>query len=63
MKIIKQGSIKKLYKTETFDCDFCGCLFEADKTEYLIGSQYNEEYLYVNCPFCGHTVYKERDYN
>lgn len=58
MKIIKQGEIRKLNKMETFDCKFCNCIFEADKTEYKIGMQYNQEYLYIKCPFCGHMVYK-----
>lgn len=59
MKIIKDGDAKKIKNIKTFDCDFCGCLFEADNTEYKIGSQYNEEYYYIKCPFCGRTVYKE----
>ncbi len=57
MKIIKKGNIKKLMKVKTFNCKFCGCLFEADNTEYKIGSQYNEEYVYCECPFCHKTVY------
>ena len=60
MRIIRQGEIEKLYKVETFDCNFCNCLFEADNTEYKIGCQYNQEYLYIDCPFCGRTVYKEK---
>lgn len=59
MKIIKYGDKKKLKIIKTFDCDFCGCIFEADNTEYKIGSQYNEEYYYIKCPFCSRTVYKE----
>ena len=62
MKIIKQGSLEQLKRIETFDCDFCGCIFEADNKEYKIGSQYNEEYLYISCPFCGRTVYKDKEY-
>lgn len=58
MKIIKSGNIKKLNKIKTFDCNFCGCLFEADNTEYQTGSQYNEIYYYVDCPFCGRKVYR-----
>ena len=60
MKIIKQGNIKKLKESLMFDCNFCGCLFEADNTEYKIGSQYNQEYYYIKCPFCGRNVYRER---
>lgn len=59
MKIIKNGELRKLKKILTFDCDFCGCVFEADNTEYKIGSQYNKTYYYIRCPFCGRNVYKE----
>lgn len=59
MKIIKVGNLKKVQQIEMFDCDFCGCIFEADNTEYNIGSQYNETYYYIRCPFCGRNVYKE----
>lgn len=59
MKIIKNGSLKKIKKIKTFDCNFCGCLFEADNTEYKVGSQYNQTYFYTICPFCGRTVYRE----
>lgn len=30
MKIIKEGTVK----TIVFECDGCGCVFEADNTEY-----------------------------
>ena len=61
MKIIRNGDMKRIKRVKTFDCDFCGCLFEADITEYKIGSQYNETYYYSICPFCGRTVYKGED--
>lgn len=59
MKIIKNGEIKKLKNVKTFYCIFCGCLFEANNTEYKKGSQYNQMYYYVNCPFCGRKVYRD----
>lgn len=58
MKIIKPGNIDKIKKIKMFNCDFCGCLFEADNTEYITNSQYNETYYYAICPFCGRRVYK-----
>lgn len=61
MKIIKNGDLKRIKQIKTFDCDFCGCLFEADNIEYRIGSQYNETYYYAKCPFCGRNVYKDKD--
>lgn len=61
MKIIKQGNTKKLKQIKMFNCTFCECLFEADNTEYKTGSQYNEIYYYITCPFCGRVVYREED--
>lgn len=58
MKIIKYGDKKKLKQIKMFECTFCGCLCEADNTEYKIGSQYNETYYYITCPFCGRMIYK-----
>lgn len=59
MKIIIPGDLKKLNKTKQFTCKNCGCLFEANKDEYYIGAQYNEEYYYCKCPFCDKLVYGE----
>lgn len=53
MKIIKQDNIIELKKIKTFNCNFCGCLFETDNSEYNISSQYNQIYYYITCPFCG----------
>ena len=58
MKIIRYGDKYKVLKPKTFNCDFCGCVFEADNTEYKANSQYNETYYYVRCPFCERYVYK-----
>ena len=58
MRVIRNGDIIKLKKIKTFNCNSCGCLFEADRTEYKIGSQYNETYYYTKCPFCGRDVYR-----
>ena len=59
MKILKKGDANKLKVVKTFDCDFCGCIFEADNIEYKTASNYYEEYNYIKCPFCGRNVYKE----
>ena len=61
MKIIKYGDKNKLLKIKTFNCDCCGCLFEADNTEYKVDSQYNETYYYVRCPVCGRYVHRGED--
>ena len=61
MKIIRNGNIKQLKQVKTFDCNFCGCLLEADNTVYKVGSQYNETYYYVRCPVCGRYVHRGED--
>lgn len=58
-RIIKKGDLNKIYKIKTFNCDHCGCIFEADLGDYKRGSQYNEVYYYVPCPYCNSIVYKD----
>lgn len=36
MKIIKSGDLRKFKETKRFTCKHCGCVFEADNTEYTI---------------------------
>lgn len=45
-------NITQLNRVKRFECKSCGCIFEADKTEYRSNSQYNETYYYCECPFC-----------
>lgn len=59
MKIIKEGNLNKLKKIKRFECEECGCIFEAEKDEYKWGSQYNEEYYYCACPCCNQIAYTE----
>lgn len=59
MKIIKQGDLNKLKRIKQFECKECGCIFEADKNEYKIGSQYNETYYFCVYPTCKNTVYRD----
>lgn len=58
MKIIKNGSMEQTLKTKRFECENCGCIFEADINEYRIGMQYNSEFYYCRCPFCKRNAYK-----
>ena len=60
MKIIKQGKTKEELKvilnaTKRFECKTCGCVFEADKGEYV-----EEEYgtTYCACPNCGKNAFE-----
>lgn len=55
MKIIKQGDLDKLKQTKRFECKKCGCVFEAEKSEYDIVN--NDDYFYstlyrAECPCC-----------
>ena len=55
MKIIKKGNRalaeRKIKQTKRFECETCGCIFEADKHEYK-ASDYDTKY-YAECPCCG----------
>lgn len=60
MRIIKDGVIKP--KTIVFECDECGCIFEAEKDEYSYSSQMEvmHDGLGGNkckCPCCNNMVY------
>lgn len=57
MTIIIEGDLNRLNKVKRFICRECGCVFEADKTEYTADSQYNDIYYKCTCPTCGNTVY------
>lgn len=59
MKIIRQGDPDRLHKVKRFICRECGCIFEADKEEYKTGSQYNESYVWCECPYCANTAYED----
>lgn len=66
MKIIQQGDIelakKYMSSIKTFECEICGCLWEADKNEYTsFGSAWDLTNTYVcKCPCCGNYVVIER---
>lgn len=59
MKIIKEGNKqeaeKKMKRILTFECCICGCIFEAEKGEYIEGNQYEGDS--ATCPCCMQTVY------
>lgn len=52
MKIIQRGNLDLLKEIRKFECDRCGCIFEAEKGEYQVYSQYNEPYYTCICPTC-----------
>lgn len=53
MKIIKVGDLKRLDTAHRFECEHCGCIWEADRTEYLVQTDYrNGHYYMMQCPTC-----------
>lgn len=60
MIIVKNGKIPN--RIICFECDYCGCLFEAEKGEYLCSSQmevlHNGLGQYkCKCPCCNNMVF------
>ena len=62
MKIIKRGKLQ----TIRFTCEKCGCVFEADESEYdnislptcKNGGIKFTDMVSVVCPFCKNTITK-----
>lgn len=53
MKIIKKGNLEKPKQIKRFQCDNCGCVFEAEKGEYkYVVATRNEEFYICECPYC-----------
>ena len=56
IKIIKDGSLKKMNETKRFICSKCDCIFEADNSSYTRNNWRNESYITAICPFCGESI-------
>lgn len=60
MFIIKDGdkelAEKKRKQTKLFECKICGCVFEADKGEYLIRDFRFDVMYYAKCPCRGYNA-------
>ena len=69
MKIIKEGVSQD--KIKRFECDVCGCIFEADEGEYdkveslspwaeltlyLSGLSLKDDMYRVECPYCKNRI-------
>lgn len=57
MKIIKEGKTKEelnqiLNHTKRFKCKTCGCVFEADESEYKMEQDNIYSHFYSKCPNC-----------
>ena len=65
MKIIKKGIIPESnssvlpisYRRYILTCPRCKCIFEDSSNEFQSGDRDMPE-KYVNCPTCGHYVFK-----
>ncbi len=62
MTVLKDGdpdrAKQSVLKPRRFECEQCGCEFEANKDEYKVASQYNEISYFCKCPCCGTTAYE-----
>lgn len=55
IKILKTGvNPDKMLARE--ECPKCKSLLEFSKNDCRRGSQYNQSYLYLDCPICGATT-------
>lgn len=64
MKIIREGDRGAAYRKEhnivRFLCDKCGCIWEAEETEYhTVCNAYYKVYAVCNCPTCGKEEYEK----
>lgn len=53
MRIVKDGDNSRLSNSKYFECNECGCVFEARQNEYRIEPQYNYLFYSCKCPRCG----------
>ena len=61
MKILKPGTIEQMNRVKRFGCLTCGCIFEADNTEYQPECFRNETYYNCECPCCGKSTSYEME--
>lgn len=52
MRIIKKGDLEP----RVFNCDSCGCIFEANNKEYRYKKQCIFDIYYCECPECEHEI-------
>lgn len=57
MKIIKHGDLRRLDKTRRFTCHDCGCIWDANQTEYRHEFDRNSDVWICECPTCGRKSY------
>lgn len=58
MKVIKHGGIAFNKLNKEFECDYCGCIFEASHEEYITDYEEYKWTIYAcNYPECGNECY------
>ena len=57
MKIIKEGDLRRLDTTRRFSCSACGCIWEANASEYRKKWDRNDTLIACECPTCKKVSY------
>lgn len=63
MKILVLGNLAVVNEVKRFRCDYCGCVFDAEKGEYDIADSLAQQKdnleAYSMCPCCKRRVWRE----
>ena len=63
MTIVVHGDPNKTRAVKRFRCDYCGCVFDAEKGEYqsaeALAQQKDNLEAYSMCPCCRRKVWRE----
>lgn len=61
LRIIREGDLNKLKRSMQFECQYCGCVFEAERTEYEYEYSQREDCAWYRsvCPTCGKPIWKD----
>ena len=52
MNIIKPGDMSRLDTTKRFECPACGCIWDANASEYRREMDRNGDVFACECPTC-----------
>lgn len=52
VKIIKEGDLSRFPMAKRFECQLCGCVFDASAAEYRIETAKNGTFYCCTCPTC-----------
>ena len=53
VKILKAGDLNRIGNARRFQCEACGCVWEADRSEYHRETDFRNGHYYVcKCPTC-----------